>query len=68
MLPGARWISDVTGKYVERISNILEHGVWMTEEPGFGIHFDTGTVDVPPADFAAACLERATPGPSDRRR
>ncbi|HUB12871.1 MAG TPA: hypothetical protein VMB34_13020 [Acetobacteraceae bacterium] len=33
--------------YISRVSDILEFGLWMTEEPGFALRFDEDVVCVP---------------------
>jgi hypothetical protein len=46
--PRRKMAQEVTDAYVRRIQNVLEYGLWMTEEPAFKLRFDVDTVTVPP--------------------
>jgi hypothetical protein len=46
--PRRKMAQEVTDAYVRRIQNVLEYGLWMTEEPAFKLRFDVDTVAVPP--------------------
>jgi len=38
---------DITGKYIKRLHEILEYGLWMTEENSETLRFDSTSISIP---------------------